>query len=64
MTTKQDRVKAIEEELEILDAMMVSLVELLESKGVVAHEEWDSRVRARLAEDAKLRKLNSSRPRG
>lgn len=60
MTAKQDRVKAIEEKLEILDTMMVSLVELLESKGVVTHEEWDSRVRSRLAEDSKLGKTDSS----
>ena len=63
MTSKQDRAKALEEQLEILDAMMVSLVELLESKGVVTQEEWDSRVRTRLAEDAKLKKMHGSLPR-
>lgn len=63
MTSKQDRAKAVEEQLAILDAMMVSLVDLLESKGVVTQEEWDSRVRTRLAEDAKLKKLSSSGPR-
>ncbi len=63
MTIKQDRVKAIEEELEILDAMLVSLVELLERKGVVSQEEWDSHVRARLREDAQLRKMHRSRRR-
>ncbi len=61
MTTKQDRVKAIEEDLAILDAMVVSLVELLERKGIVTQNEWDSMVKAKLAEGARLREM--SRPR-
>jgi len=63
MTPKRDRAKAIEEELAILDAMVVSLAELLERKGILTQEEWDSRVWARLSEDAKLRKIDSFRPR-
>ena len=38
--TKQE----LEEEVDLLDTMLTSLVELLEEKGVVTQKEWEKRI--------------------
>ncbi len=35
------------EEIDLLDRMLVSLVELLEEKGIVSAEEWEKRIKER-----------------
>ena len=39
--TKQE----LEEEVELLDTMLSSLVELLEEKGVLTQEEWEHKIK-------------------
>jgi hypothetical protein len=36
------------EEVDLLDTMITSLVELLEEKGVLAHGEWEKRLKERI----------------
>jgi len=36
------------EEVDLLDTMLSSLVELLEEKGVVSQEEWEKRIKERV----------------
>jgi hypothetical protein len=43
--SKRDRTKDLAEELDVFDTMLSSLVELLEERGIVTHEEWEERIR-------------------
>lgn len=36
------------EEINLLDTMLSSLVEILEEKGVVTQEEWEKRIKRRV----------------
>ena len=36
------------EEIDLLDTMLSSLVEILEEKGVVTQEEWEKRIKERV----------------
>jgi hypothetical protein len=40
--------KELSEEVELLDTMLSSLVELLEEKGVVTQAEWEKRIKERI----------------
>jgi hypothetical protein len=40
--------KELEEELELLDTMLSSLVDLLEKKGILTHAEWERRIKERV----------------
>jgi len=37
--------REVTEEIDLLDAMLSSLVELLEEKGVLTQEEWEKRIK-------------------
>ncbi len=39
--------KELEEEVALLDTMLTSLVELLEEKKILTHEEWEKRIKTR-----------------
>lgn len=43
--TKQE----LAEEVELLDTMLSSLVELLEEKGILTQEEWEKQIKKRIA---------------
>jgi mannitol/fructose-specific phosphotransferase system IIA component (Ntr-type) len=43
-----NKTKSIDEEIDILDTMITSLVDLLEEKGVITQEEWEQRIKKRL----------------
>jgi DNA-binding HxlR family transcriptional regulator len=36
------------EEVDLLDTMLTSLVEILEEKGIVTQEEWEKRIKKRV----------------
>jgi len=36
------------EEVDLLDTMLTSLVDVLEEKGVLSHEEWETHIRRRV----------------
>jgi hypothetical protein len=38
----------LEEEVDLLDTMLSSLVELLEEKGVLTQEEWEKQIKKRV----------------
>jgi len=40
--------RELAEEVDLLDTMLSSLVELLEEKGVVTQEEWEKRIKERV----------------
>jgi hypothetical protein len=40
--------RELAEEVDLLDTMLSSLVELLEEKGILTQEEWEKRVKARI----------------
>lgn len=44
-------------EIRTLNKMLVALVDLLEEKGILTHEEWDKKVKQELKETKGLKKL-------
>lgn len=46
--TKRDLTREIAEELDTFDQMLSTLVELLEEKGILTEQEWESRIRSKL----------------
>jgi hypothetical protein len=52
---KKDLTKEIAEELDAFDEMLSSLVEILEQKGIMTHEEWEERIKKRIVKNTKLR---------
>jgi hypothetical protein len=48
MKSKKDEVKEIGYEVDLLDDMLVSLVELLEEKGVITQQEWEDKIKKRV----------------
>jgi len=40
--------KELAEEVDLLDTMLSSLVELLEEKGIVTQQEWEKRIKERV----------------
>lgn len=46
---KTEKVKReLAEEVDLLDTMLSSLVELLEEKGIVTQQEWEKRIKERV----------------
>jgi hypothetical protein len=41
--------RELAEEVDLLDTMLSSLVELLEEKGVLTQEEWEKRIKTHIA---------------
>jgi hypothetical protein len=42
---KTEKLKELEEEVELLDTMLSALVELLEEKGILTQKEWEQRIK-------------------
>jgi len=53
--TKRDLTKEIAEELDVFDDMLGSLVDLLEEKGILTHEEWEKRIKERISRKVGLK---------
>ncbi len=55
LTVKKERRKQnkatdeLREEVEMLDIMLSSLVDILEENRIVGHKEWESRIKERLS---------------
>ena len=41
----------------LLDDMLSALVELLEEKGILEYEEWERKIKEKIKESEKLRKI-------
>ena len=54
MKKRRNPSKELAEEIDMLCDMLDSIVDLLEEKGILTHEEWDRRIRKRVEEKAGL----------
>ena len=43
--------RELAEEVDLLDTMLTSLVELLEEKGIVSQQEWEKRIKEKILID-------------
>ena len=48
MIKNKDVKRDLAEEIDLLDTMLSSLVELLEEKGIVTQQEWEKRIKERV----------------
>ena len=48
MKKQQSDLKSLEEELDLMDDMLSSLVSLLEEKGIITQEEWEKKIKQRI----------------
>jgi hypothetical protein len=48
MKKRKNAKRELSEEIDLLDTMLSSLVELLEAKGVLTQEEWEKRIKERV----------------
>jgi len=48
MLKDKETKRELAEEVDLLDTMLSSLVELLEEKGVLTQEEWEKRIKERV----------------
>lgn len=49
MSKKNETVKRdLAEEIDLLDKMLTSLVELLEKKGIITQKEWEKHIKERV----------------
>jgi predicted transcriptional regulator len=53
MRKKKDPVKELAQEVDVLDHMLASLVEILEDKGVMTTEEWEAKIREKIEKIAR-----------
>jgi DNA-binding HxlR family transcriptional regulator len=49
---KKETVKELAQEIDILDHMLTSLVEVLEEKGIMTQEEWEQKIKAKIEKAA------------
>jgi len=48
MSRNKKAKRELTEEVDLLDTMLSSLVEILEEKGVLTQEEWEKRIKERV----------------
>ena len=51
--TDKDRIRELGLEIDILDHMLASLVDVLERKGVLTSEEWEKEIKQKIETSAK-----------
>jgi DNA-binding HxlR family transcriptional regulator len=49
---KKETVKELATEIDVLDHMLTSLVEVLEEKGIMTQEEWEQKIKAKIEKAA------------
>ena len=45
---KQESIKDLKDEIDVLDHMLTALVETLEEKGILTQEEWEEKIKAKI----------------
>ena len=45
---RSDSKRELEEEIDLLDDMLASLVEVLKDKGIITQEEWEKKIKLRI----------------
>lgn len=53
METKNSR-KSMQKEIDLLDDMLTALVDILEEKGILTHEEWEIKIKMKIDESKSL----------
>lgn len=55
MTKKTERelIRGLANEMDVFDDMLTSLVEVLEEKGILTHEEWESKIKSKVEKRSK-----------
>lgn len=48
MKKNKSEIREAEDEIDLLDDMLTSLVELLEEKGIITQEEWEKKIEERV----------------
>jgi len=48
MKKNKNEIREVEDEIDLLDDMLTSLVELLEEKGILTQEEWEKKTRQKI----------------
>jgi len=48
MKKNKSEIRDVKDEMDLLDDMLASLVELLEEKGVITQEEWEKKIKHRV----------------
>lgn len=56
MSKKKDLTREIAEELDTLDIMLSSLVDVLEEKGILTHDEWEKQIKANIEKSTRKTK--------
>ena len=51
--TDKARIKELALEIDILDHMLASLVDVLEKKGILTSEEWEKEIKSKIETSAK-----------
>lgn len=59
MTKKslKDLIRDLANELDVLDDMLPSLVEVLEEKGILTQEEWENKIKPKIQKRSKSKSL-------
>lgn len=50
---KKESLKELAQEIDVLDHMLTSLVEVLEEKGLMTQEEWEQKIKAKIEKAVK-----------
>ena len=45
---KKETVRELAQEIDVLDHMLTSLVEVLEEKGIMTQEEWEQKIKQKI----------------
>jgi hypothetical protein len=53
---KKDLTKEIAEEIDVLDDMLATLIDLLKQKRIITEEEWEKHIRETIAKNSELKK--------
>lgn len=48
MKKNKNEIREAEDEIDLLDDMLTSLVELLEEKGILTQEEWEKKIKQKI----------------
>jgi mannitol/fructose-specific phosphotransferase system IIA component (Ntr-type) len=48
MSRKENRIRGLEEEIDLLDDMLTALVAVLAEKGVITNQEWEEKIKNRI----------------
>lgn len=48
MNKQKNEVRELAAELDMMDNMITSLIEILEERGIITHEEWEKKIKRKI----------------